>query len=234
MPLLISCASKIPITKIPSEQVKKIESDTHSINFERMTNSIPQGKLIETVSYGAMCEMKLGGLVGGGEVFARGPGVPLYFTKAEGDALGTNIISQHQRSDWNLLAFKTMLNVLKENNIKTSNKSDLRLTALITDIKMNNCIPWWHTGKWKGEALVKIKWTLYSKFLKKDILTLDIESFAEETETSIDALEKITVNLYKNNVNQLINNSDFRNKIKISNPYIEENLPNNPSDLEII
>ena len=234
IPILISCASKIPIIKIPSEQAKKIESDTHNIYFERIANSIPEGQLIETVSYGAMCEMKVGGLVGGGEIYSRGPGVPLYFTQAEGDVLGTNIMNQNPRSDWNLLTFKTIVNVLKENNINTSAKSDLRLTALITDIKINSCIPWWHTGKWKGEASVKIKWTLYSKFLKKEILILDIDSFTEETETSIDGLEKMTVNLYTNNVNKLINNSDFRNKINFSNPYIDEDSLNLSDDIKSI
>ena len=207
----IGCASKIPITQVPQESAQKIESDTHRIDFDRLSHSIPKGKKYEAIQGGAFCELQQGWAVGGFDAYSQGPGVPLYNTQAENDALGI------KRPDFNLLAFKTIEDTLKKNNIKISREADLKLTALVTDLKINTCV--WLPGT-KGESYYKIKWQLYSKTLKKDLFVKEFESYTKEEDFEENNVQKRLVDIHEDNTNKLINDKEFRKIIDSNNFYI--------------
>jgi len=213
IPILTSCANKMPITKSSFDEAKKIDDMNHLIDFQRISHSIPEGTLIESVQGGYFCEVQQGWAVGGIDGYSRGPGVPLHFTQAEYSAVGIT-----DKTDMNVVSFKTIENNLKKSNIKLSRTADLKLSALITDIKMNTCL---QPGgfKTKGEVSFMIKWKIYSKMMKKDLFELDILSYAEETEFLKNGVEKYVTNAYSSNVNKLINNVEFRKLINSNNIY---------------
>jgi hypothetical protein len=216
LPFLISCASKIPITKIPTEDVRRIEQSTHAVDFERLSHSIPKGTLIESVQGGAFCEVQQNWAMGGMDNYSRGPGTALYNTQAENDVMGL------KRTDMNFLAFKTMEDTLKQNNIKISANSDLKLSALITDTKINTCLAPYVWSQ-KGEAYFKINWKLYSKTLKKDLYDNSFESYTEELEFGDKNVEKMLIDVHIANVIKLINDEKFRKLIDSNNLYIGTN-----------
>jgi hypothetical protein len=211
--LLNACATKIPITKIEKKASIKIDRKTHIIDFERISHSIPKDTLYESVQGGQFCELKQGWAIGGMDAYSRGPGVPLYATQAENDAMGI------QRPDLNRLAFKSVEDALKKSNIQIKPSADLKLTALITDVKINTCLKPW-TWEQKGEQYYKIKWVLYSKALKKDLYENEFESSTEKDEFDAKNVEKMIQESYENNVNYLINDDEFRKTIDFENYYI--------------
>lgn len=211
---LMSCANKMVITKSPSEEAKKIDSMNHLIDFQRISHSIPEGTLIESVQGGAFCEVQQGWAVGGVDGYSRGPGVPLHYTQAEYSAVGVT-----GKTDMNVLSLKIIEDNLKKNNIKLSRTADLKLSALIIDIKMNTCLQP-YTWNQKSEVSFTINWKIYSKLLKKDLFESDISSYAEETEFLENGVEKALTNVYSTNVNKLINNIEFRKLINSNNLYI--------------
>ena len=115
------------------------------------------------------------------------------------------------------IAFKTIEDTLKKNNIKISREADLKLTALVTDLKINTCV--WLPGT-KGESYYKIKWQLYSKTLKKDLFSKEIESYSIEENFGENNSQKVVVDAHKANTNKLINDEDFRKLIDANNFYI--------------
>jgi len=201
------------LTKSSFEEAKKVDYMNHLIDFQRISHSIPEGTLIESVQGGMGCGVQQGWAVGGVDGYSRGPGVPLHWTQAEYSALG-----ETDKVDLNAVAFKTIENNLKESNIKLSRTADLKLSALITDVKANTCLQPL-TFDQKGEASYTIKWKIYSKIMKKDLFELDISSYAEETEFLKDSVQKVITNVYSLNINKLINNVEFRKLINSNNMY---------------
>ena len=214
--LLNACATKIPITKVPSEEAIAFDGETHHIKFERLSNSIKVGSFVESIQSGFACEIGLGSAWGLDKRYSDGPGKPLYMSKAELKALGV------ERPDLNLLAIKTIEDVLKNNNINISSKTDLRLSALITDVKMNTCWFPYSQTKNKGEHYLKIKWTLYSKALTENIFEGEYESYSEEVEFKEKNMEKLLMDTYAKNVNKLINDKNFRKVIDKENQYASD------------
>ena len=209
----IGCASKVSIPEVDSSDARKLERNTHSIDLERLSHSIAKGVLIESVHGGVGCAFQQGWAVGGMDSYSRGPGVPLYPSQAENDAMGL------KRPDLNFVTFKAIEDTLKNNNIKISSKSDLKLSALVVDIKVNTCLEV-VTFDQKGEAYYKIRWQLYSKTLKKDLFSKEIESYSIEENFGENNSQKVVVDAHKANTNKLINDEDFRKLIDANNFYI--------------